>query len=176
MATAIKVEAKLPAHHEKVKEKKVGIVVAQWNNDITSKLASGAKKALVKAGIKKDNILIHPVPGAFELTLGAQLLIEMAAVDAVVCIGCLIKGETPHFHYISETVTMHISQLAMRYTRPVSFGVLTVDTHDQAKERAGGKLGNKGEEAAQAALTMLSLKESLKKEKSKSSIGFGPVE
>jgi 6,7-dimethyl-8-ribityllumazine synthase len=160
--------------HENVGKKKIGIVTASWNKDITSVLEKGAKDALFKAGLTEENILAHSVPGAFELPLGAQYLIEFAHCDAVVCIGCLIKGETPHFHYISEAVSIAISQLQMRYNRPVSFGLLTVDTLEQAEDRAGGKYGNKGEEAAQAALQMLSMKEYLKKgPSSKPSIGFG---
>jgi 6,7-dimethyl-8-ribityllumazine synthase len=159
--------------HENVGKKKIGIITASWHKDITGTLEKGAKETLLKAGIVEENILIHPVPGAFELPLGAQYLIEFAQCDGVICIGCLIKGETPHFHYISESVSIAISQLQMRYNRPVSFGLLTVDTLEQAQDRADGKYGNKGEEAAHAALHMLSLKEELKKGKTKSSIGFG---
>lgn len=162
-----------PDLHENVGKKKIGIVTASWHKDITSTLEKGAKETLLKAGITEENILIHSVPGAFELPLGAQFLIELAQCDGVICIGCLIKGETPHFHYISESVSIVISQLQMRHNRPVSFGLLTVDTLEQAQDRAGGKYGNKGEEAAQAALQMLSMKEHLKKGKSKPSIGFG---
>lgn len=159
--------------HENVGKKKIGIVVASWHKSITDTLLQGAKDTILKSGITEDNILIQQVPGSFELPLGAQYLIEFAQCDAVICIGCLIKGETPHFHYISESVSIAMSQLQMRYNRPVSFGLLTVETLEQAQDRAGGKYGNKGEEAAQAALHMLSIKEELKKGKTKSSIGFG---
>ena len=172
MATSLKVQAEVENLGEAAAEKKAGIVVAKWHADITSVLAEGAKKTLKKAGFKEENILIHEVPGAFELPLGAQFLIEYSKVDLAICIGCLVKGETPHFHYISDAVTNSISRLSLQYVRPVAYGVLTVDTIEQAKDRAGGKHGNKGEEAAQAAVEMLNLKEKLKHKKEKQSIGF----
>ena len=97
---------------------------------------------------------------------------EHAGADAVICIGCLIKGETPHFHYISDSVTNTLSRLNIQYTRPVVYGVLTVDTLEQAQERAGGKLGNKGEEAAHVALQMLQLREDIRADSGKKKLGF----
>ena len=174
MATALKDHSaeKAPLH-ESVAKKKVGIVVANWHTDITYTLAEGAKKTLLEAGLEEDNIIQQPVPGSFELPLAAQLMLEMGHMDAVIAIGCLIKGETPHFHYISESVTLTLSQLNVRYAKPVAYGVLTVDTLEQAQERAGGKHGNKGEEAADAVLQMLSLKETLRQAPTKKGIGFG---
>ncbi len=159
--------------NEGSKKKKIGIVVAGWHKEITDAMKDAAYQTILKAGIEAENIIIQEVPGAFELTLGAQFLIEYQATEAVVVIGCLIKGETPHFHYISEPVTLSLSQLQSRTNRPVVYGLLTVDTMEQAKERSGGKFGNKGEEAAHAALYMLAVKEDIKKMKTKSSIGFG---
>jgi 6,7-dimethyl-8-ribityllumazine synthase len=155
------------------KKKKIGIVTAGWHKEITDALTESARKTILAAGIEAENIIVQQVPGSFELTLGAQYLIEYLQADAVVVIGCLVKGETPHFHYIAEAVTISLSQLQARANRPVSYGLLTVDTIEQAKERAGGKHGDKGEEAAHAALFMLSLKEEIKTRKTKSSIGFG---
>jgi 6,7-dimethyl-8-ribityllumazine synthase len=160
--------------NENSKKKKVGIVVAGWHKEITDAMKDAAKDTILKAGIEPDNIIIQEVPGSFELTLGAQYMIEYLQADAVVVIGCLVKGETPHFHYISEAVTLSLSQLQSRANRPIGYGLLTVESIEQAKDRAGGQHGNKGEEAAHAALFMLSLKEEIRKNKtSKSSIGFG---
>jgi 6,7-dimethyl-8-ribityllumazine synthase len=160
--------------NENSKKKKVGIVVAGWHKEVTDALKDAAIRTVKNAGIEEENIIIQEVPGSFELTLGAQYLIEYLQADAVIVIGCLVKGETPHFHYISEAVTLSLIQLQSRANRPIGYGLLTVENLEQAKERAGGKNGNKGEEAAHAALYMLSLKEEIRKNKtSKSSIGFG---
>jgi len=159
--------------NDTAKKKKAGIVVSSWHKDITEVLAEAAKQTLINAGLDPENIIIKNVPGSFELPLGAQFLFEYEKVDLVVAIGCLIKGETPHFHYISEAVTLTLIQLQARSNHPVGYGVLTVDTLEQARERTGGKHGNKGEEAANAALYMLSLKEDMRKQGTKSSIGFG---
>jgi 6,7-dimethyl-8-ribityllumazine synthase len=160
-------------YHEKIKEKKVAIVYASWHSDIVDKLRTAARDTLTKAGIEAENIFEEQVPGSFELPLGAQLQLEYNNVDGVVCLGCLVKGETPHFHYISEAVTLQMGQLGLRYNRPVGFGLLTVETEEQGKERAGGRWGNKGEETALAVLSMISMKEKMRKEKSKGQIGFG---
>jgi 6,7-dimethyl-8-ribityllumazine synthase len=166
---AIEVEAVIT---EELTKKKIGIAVASWNKEITSVLLEGAQQTLEKAGITDINI--KWVPGSFELPLGATYLIEYANMDAVICIGCLIKGETPHFHYISEAVSLSLINLNTRYVKPVVFGVLTVDTLEQAQDRAGGKLGNKGTEAAEAALHMLAMAESIRKESAAGiKIGFG---
>ena len=160
---------------ENSKKNKAGIVVAGWHKEITDALADGARNTLLKAGLEADNIIIKEVPGAFELPLGAQYLLEYMQADIVIALGCIIKGETPHFHYLSEAVTLALSQLQLKANRPLGYGLLTVDTIEQAKERAGVKLGNKGEEAAHAALYMMSMKEEIKKGKTKASIGFGAV-
>jgi len=136
---------------------KFGIVVSDWNSEITLALLDGAVKTLKKFKTTDENIIIKHVPGSFELTLGAQALAEYTDVDAVICIGCVIQGETPHFTYVCQGVTQGITQLNIDYNIPVIFGVLTTHNHEQAKERAGGKHGNKGDEAAVTAIKMVAL-------------------
>ncbi|RYD81681.1 MAG: 6,7-dimethyl-8-ribityllumazine synthase [Sphingobacteriales bacterium] len=173
MSTTLKTENSEITLHEKVKKAKIGIAVAQWNKEITFTLRDGAKAFLEKHDISGENIHIHLVSGAYELPLAAQFLLELGNMDAVIAIGCLIKGETPHFHYISESVSLSLNNVALKYNKPVGFGVLTVDALEQAQERAGGKLGNKGEEAAEAVLQMLSLKETVQDNSRKGKqIGF----
>lgn len=140
-----------------------GIVVSDWNNDITWSLLDGSVKTLKKHKAKGKNIIIKHVPGSFELTLGAQLLAEYEDLDAVICLGCIIRGETPHFKYICQGVTHGITQLNLDYNIPFIFGVLTTDSHIQAKERAGGKYGNKGDEAAITAIKMAALHREMEK-------------
>ncbi|MEX0968132.1 MAG: 6,7-dimethyl-8-ribityllumazine synthase [Bacteroidia bacterium] len=156
----------------KIKEKKFGIVYAQWHEEIINSLVTGAEKILSEFGIPEANITKRSVPGSFELPLGAYYLSKFAKADAVICIGCVVKGETPHFHYICDAVANHIMQLSSVHNKPFIFGVLTVDTMEQATERAGGKHGNKGEEAALAALQMLQLKEELSTPKQGGQLGF----
>lgn len=136
---------------------RIGIVVSDWNRDITWKLLEGAVNTLKKHRALEKNILVRHVPGSFELTIGAQLIAEFDDVDAVICLGCVIQGETPHFTYICQGVTHGITQLNIEYNLPFIFGVLTVNDHQQAVERAGGKLGNKGDEAAVTAIKMAAL-------------------
>jgi 6,7-dimethyl-8-ribityllumazine synthase len=138
-----------------------GIVVADWNSEITFALLDGAVNTLVKHGADNNNIIIRHVPGSFELTLGAQLIAENEDVDAILCLGCVIQGETPHFTYICQSVTMGITQLNMDYNIPVIFGVLTTDNIQQAKERSGGIHGNKGDEAAITAIKMIAFQKDL---------------
>lgn len=138
------------------------IVCAEWNSDITGPMCAGAQKTLLKYGADSSNVSVQFVPGSFELTLGAQMMAEKQYIDAVICIGCVIKGETPHFDFISNAVANGIAQLNIKYNKPVIFGVLTTNTHKQAKERAGGKHGNKGDEAAVTAIKMLDLKSKVK--------------
>lgn len=140
-----------------------GIVVADWNREITWSLLEGAVKTLSKHGVSDDNILVKHVPGSFELTLGAQFFAEYDDFDAIICLGCVIQGETPHFTYICQSVTQGITQLNMEYNIPFVFGVLTTLTKRQALDRAGGKLGNKGDEAAITAIKMASLQRELEK-------------
>ena len=137
-----------------------GIVVAEWNFEITSALAEGAVQTLKKHGAGEENILVKYVPGSFELPLGAQYFAEMENVDAVILLGCVIQGETRHFDYICQGVTQGTTSLNLKYNKPFVFGVLTTDNEQQAKDRAGGKLGNKGDEAAVTAIKMVALKSS----------------
>ena len=149
---------------------RIGIVVSEWNDQITNALFQGAFKTLVKEGVKEKNIFIKTVPGSFELTHGAQQLLEKhrkrltslgkpfpsdSKLDAVICLGCVIQGETRHFDFICEAVANGITNVSLKYNRPVIFGVLTTDNLEQAKDRSGGKHGNKGVEAAITALKML---------------------
>jgi 6,7-dimethyl-8-ribityllumazine synthase len=142
---------------------KFGIVVAEWNSEITDSLYQGAYKTLLKHGAHEDNIIKKNVPGTFELTLGAQLIAENTDVDAVIALGCVIQGETPHFDYICQGATQGIVELNIKYNMPFIFGVLTTNTLQQSKDRAGGKHGNKGDEAAYSAIKMVALKNSLTK-------------
>ncbi|MGE0089812.1 MAG: 6,7-dimethyl-8-ribityllumazine synthase [Bacteroidales bacterium] len=134
-----------------------GIVVAEWNTDITNALLQGAYETLIKNGAKEDDILVKFVPGSIELTLGAQFMAEYADLDAVICLGCVIQGETRHFDFVCQSVTHGITELNMNYNIPFIYGVLTTDNIQQAQERAGGSLGNKGDEAAVTAIKMAHL-------------------
>lgn len=136
-------------------KKKFAIVVAEWNDDITEPLYEGAYNALRKLGVKKSGIIRKNVPGTFELTLGALWMAEQKSIDTVICIGCVIQGDTPHFDYICQSVSYGITEVNVKTRKPVIFGVLTTLNKKQALERAGGKLGNKGEEAAVTAVKML---------------------
>lgn len=136
---------------------RIGLVVAEWNDQITFALRDGAIQTLKQAGLTDDQIEVKYVPGSFELPLGAQLFLENNLVDAVICIGCVIQGETPHFTFICDAVAQGIMRLNLDYKRPVIFGVLTTLTLEQALDRSGGKHGNKGDEAAFTALKMLAL-------------------
>ncbi len=137
-----------------------GVVVAEWNIEITSALAQGAVKTLKKHGAKEDNIHLKFVPGSFELPLGAQYFAELENVDAVLLLGCVIQGETRHFDYICDGVTQGTMNLNLKYNKPFVFGLLTTNNEQQAKDRAGGKHGNKGDEAAITAIKMVHLKNS----------------
>jgi 6,7-dimethyl-8-ribityllumazine synthase len=140
---------------------KFGIVTAQWNAEITGALYNGAVLFLEKQGVKPENIIEVTVPGSFELTSGANMLLENKDVNAVICLGCVIQGETPHFDFICDAVANGITQVSVKYNKPVIFGVLTTNTLEQAQARAGGKHGNKGEEAAASALLMADLQKTL---------------
>ena len=139
----------------------VGIVVAEWNHEITAELLEGAVRTLKRHGVREEDIRIGHVPGSFELPLGAQWMAESGNPDAVICLGCVIQGETRHFDYICQGVTQGITDLNLKYGRPFIFGVLTTDTLQQAKDRSGGKHGNKGDETAITALKMVDLKRNL---------------
>jgi 6,7-dimethyl-8-ribityllumazine synthase len=139
-----------------------GIVVAEWNAEITNALYQGAYNSLVKHGASADNIHTYPVPGSFELTSGADLLLKNKNLDAIICLGCVIQGETRHFDFICDAVANGCSNVAIKYSKAVIFGVLTTDNQQQAIDRAGGKHGNKGDEAAITAIKMADLAKTLK--------------
>ena len=140
---------------------KIGIVVSEWNERITDSLLKGAEECLLAHGVLEENILVKHVPGSFELPLGAQWMLKEAFVDAVICIGCVIQGETRHFDFISQAVADGIMNVGLKFSKPVIFSVLTCNTMEQAEDRSGGKHGNKGVEGAVTALKMLELSQTL---------------
>jgi 6,7-dimethyl-8-ribityllumazine synthase len=138
-----------------IQDKKFAILVSEWNEEVTNALYTGAYETLLKYGAQEKNIISQTVPGSFELTLGAQKMAQKPEVDAVICLGCVIQGETRHFDFICQAVAQGITEVSMKYNKPVIFGVLTPNTQEQAMDRAGGKHGNKGDEAAITAIKML---------------------
>ena len=161
MATHLKNLSKNESKVPSAKKMKFAIVYAEWNPEVTNALREGAIKTLLKHGADKKNISTHAVPGSFELTLGGQYLAEQKNIDAVICLGCVIQGETRHFDFICDAVANGITQLNIKYNKPFVFGVLTTQNQQQAIDRAGGKHGNKGDEAAITAIKMLHLKSTL---------------
>lgn len=143
---------------------KFGIVVSEWNYEVTGALAQGAVDTLKKHGVQDENILVRHVPGSFELTLGGQFFAEYTDVDAIILLGCVIQGETRHFDFICQGVAKGATDLNIKYNVPVIFGVLTTDNQQQALDRAGGKHGNKGDEAAVTALKMAALQAGFEEE------------
>lgn len=139
----------------------ISILVSEWNREITSALLEGAVQTLTMHGALPENISIHWVPGSFELPLAASFLLQYAEPDGVICLGCIIQGETRHFEFICQAVAQGITRVGLDYKKPVIFGVLTTDTDQQARDRAGGKHGNKGIEAAVAAIRMIALQHEL---------------
>lgn len=133
----------------------IGIVVSEWNTNITEKLLIGAINTLEKHGVKPENIITRRVPGSFELTFGAKRLAESKELNAIIILGCVVKGDTPHFDYVCSGVTQGITELNLMYDIPFIFGLLTTDTMEQSEDRAGGKYGNKGDEAAITAIKMI---------------------
>ena len=142
---------------------KIGIVISEWNSQITDNLAKGAIDTLISNQVKSDNIHIRYVPGTFELPLGAQYLCEYLDLDGVIAIGTVIQGETKHFDYVCEGATKGLTDVNLKYNTPVSFCVLTDNNIQQSIERSGGKHGNKGVECAVACLKMIALKKDLEK-------------
>lgn len=141
----------------------IGIIVSEWNETITNSLKDGAYSTLLDFGLKKEQLKVYTVPGSFELPSAATMALESNCfIDGVICLGCIIKGETRHDEYISQAVANGLMQLSLDYVVPVIFGVLTCDTMEQALDRAGGKHGNKGVEAAVSCLKMIALKNNLK--------------
>ena len=136
---------------------KFGLVVSRFNDFITTKLLEGAQDALQRHGVRQEDIDIARVPGAFEIPLAAQRLAQTKKYDAIVCLGAVIRGGTPHFEYVASEVSKGIARVGLDTGLPVTFGVITADTLEQAIERAGTKQGNKGFEAAVDAIEMASL-------------------
>ncbi|MEI6677214.1 MAG: 6,7-dimethyl-8-ribityllumazine synthase [Mariniphaga sp.] len=146
------------------KEMKFGIVVSEWNYEVTGALACGAVETLKKHGVLDENIIVKHVPGSFELTIGGQFFAEYTDVEAIILLGCVIQGETRHFDFICQGVAKGATDLNIKYNLPVIFGVLTTENQQQALDRAGGKLGNKGDEAAITAIKMVSLQNDFENE------------
>lgn len=134
---------------------RVGIVVSEWNKNITGALLEGACQTLIKHGVREESISIKTVPGSFELVYGAARFVSSGLVDAVIAIGCVIRGDTPHFDYICQGVTQGLAELNRDGKVPVIYGLLTCNTLEQAQERCGGMLGNKGDECAITAIKMV---------------------
>lgn len=141
---------------------KIAIINARFNHIITDRLAEGAKDAFLRHGGKEENLSLILVPGAFEIPMALQKALESGKFDAVVCVGAVIRGSTPHFDYVSAETTKGVANITLKYAKPVTFGVLTVDNLEQAIERAGSKAGNKGFEAMAGVIELLSLYENLK--------------
>lgn len=141
-------------HVQSAKGFKFAVVVSQWNAQVTGPLLNGAIDGILKNGGQEADIDVIEVPGSYELISGADIVLRNKDIDAVICLGCVIQGETRHFDFICDAVANGISNVAIKYNKPVIFGVLTTDNLEQALDRAGGKHGNKGEEAAITAIQM----------------------
>lgn len=138
------------------------VVVSRFNDFITSKLLSGAIDALVRHGCKDEDVTVVYVPGSFELPFTAKKVAESGSYDAVICLGCIIRGQTPHFEYVAAEAAKGVAQVGLTSGVPTTFGVITADTLEQAVERAGSKAGNKGADAAISAIEMVNLAAQLK--------------
>lgn len=133
---------------------KVGIVVSEWNNNVTGALLDGAVNTLIKNGVDKNDIKVMTVPGSFELIYGSAQMVK-TDVDAVIAIGCVVRGDTPHFDYICAGTTQGLSHLNATQDKPVIYGLITTNDMQQALDRCGGKMGNKGDECAVTAIKMI---------------------
>lgn len=150
---------------------KIGIVKASWNRLITETMLDQCIETLLAAGLKEDQLIIKSVPGSYELPLGALMIENGHSPDALICLGCVIKGSTDHDVFINQGIAEGIMNLSLRYSKPFIFGVLTVKTEKQAMERINGDVGNKGKESAETALEMIALQQQIKSER-KGEIGF----
>lgn len=149
-----------------------GIVVSEWNDNITGALMQGAVDTLKKHGAAEENIVVLTVPGSFELVYGATQMVKTGRLDAVIAIGCVVRGDTPHFDYICQGTTEGLALLNKEFPVPVIYGLLTCNTMEQAEMRAGGSLGNKGDECAITAIKMVDYKHRLQEKIGKSSLIF----
>jgi len=156
MASSLKNLSDYHAVKINIRQVKIAIVVSEYHTEITEALFDGAYQILLKEGAQPENIIKKYAPGAYELTLCAQKLAQVSDIDAVICLGCVIQGETKHFDFICSAVAHGLTTVALNSGKPVIFGVLTPNTYQQALDRSGGKYGNKGVEAAVAAIKMLS--------------------
>lgn len=144
---------------------KFGMVLSRFNNFIAERLLEGALDALKRSGAEEEDCAVARVPGAFEIPLAAKKMLKTGRYDAIICLGCVIRGATPHFEYIAAEVTKGIAHLSLESEIPISFGVLITDTIEQAIERAGTKVGNKGFDAAMSAIEMANLMKEIGKGK-----------
>ena len=136
----------------------IAVVAAEWNPEVTNAMLEGAVETLKEHGVKPENVIVRHVPGTFELSTAADLLYHFTPrLNAVICIGCVIQGETRHFDFICEAVSQGLTNLSLKRERPVIFGLLTTNDMQQARDRSGGRHGNKGVEAAVTALKMIRL-------------------
>ncbi len=138
--------------------RRFALVVSAWNEEITDALRRGARETLLKHGVAEGDILEEWVPGSFELAAGSQFILERGGFDGVICLGSIVRGETPHFDFVCQGTTQGIMAVGLKFSVPVIFGVLTDDTMEQARERSGGRHGNKGVDCAVAVLRMAALK------------------
>ena len=141
--------------------KKFGLVVSRFNEFISSKLLEGAQDTLIRHGASEKDIDISWVPGSFEIPYVAKLMADLNKYDSIICLGAVIRGDTPHFEYIASEVTKGIARISLDKGIPVLFGIITADTLEQAIERAGTKAGNKGKDAAESAIELVSLSDKL---------------
>ena len=151
-----------PATIPSAKGMRIGSVLSEWNPQVTHALFEGAVKTLLEHGCEEKNIIQSTVPGSYELSVAAQWLAEGENPDAIICLGCVIQGETRHFDFICQAVATGLTDLSIKFSIPFIFGVLTPENQDQAMARAGGKHGNKGVEAAITAIKMVALRKSKK--------------
>ncbi len=138
--------------------RRFALVVSEWNEEVTDALRKGARETLLKHGVAERDIVERWVPGSFELAAGAQFLLERGGLHGAICLGSIVRGETPHFDYVCQGTTQGIMAVGLKFSVPVIFGVLTDDTLQQARDRSGGKHGNKGVDCAVAVLKMAALK------------------
>ena len=138
--------------------RRFALVISEWNREITDALRRGARETLLKHRVSEKDLVEAWVPGSFELAMGAQLLLEKGGLDGVICLGSIVRGETPHFDFVCQGATQGIMEVGLKFSVPVIFGVLTDDTIEQARERSGGRHGNKGVDCAIAVLKMAALK------------------
>lgn len=165
MSTIDRIKALSGKNQEQLDAKgmRLGIVVSEWNDNITGALLEGAVSTLLEQGVEEKDILIYHVPGSFELTFASSRLMKTGKVDAIIALGSVVRGGTPHFDYVCQGTTSGIAQLNAEGEIPVIFGLLTTDDMKQAEDRAGGPLGNKGSECALTAIKMVQFNLALKK-------------